>query len=60
MRKKSVLKKRESELSKLKKILAYHDMNIKDRIDEVNEMFSRYVDLGRLNIKECVPYENDY
>ncbi len=56
----SVLEKRESSLSKHKKILAYHDNKIKEQIGNVNDMFSKYVDLKNLNIVECDPYDFDF
>ncbi|MBO5065456.1 MAG: hypothetical protein J6D06_05005 [Clostridia bacterium] len=56
----SALEKRESSLSKHKKILAYHDNKIKEQIGNVNDMFSKYVDLKNLNIVECDPYDYDF
>lgn len=56
----SVLEKRESNLSKYKKILSYHDNKIKEQIGNVNNMFSKYVDIKNLNIVECDPYDFDF
>ncbi|MBR2316031.1 MAG: hypothetical protein IKA56_05240 [Clostridia bacterium] len=60
MRDFSVLKKRDSVVTKTKRILAYHDMQISDQIEKVHEMFSKYVDFNRIHIKECAPYEFDF
>lgn len=56
----SVLEKRESSLSRHKKILAYHDNKIKEQIGNINDMFSKYVDIKNLNIVECDPYDFDF
>ncbi len=60
MRDFSALKKRDSAVVRTKKILSYHDMKIDAKIGSVYEMFSKYVDLENINIKEDGPYENDY
>lgn len=60
MRDFSVLKKRDSAVIKTKRILSYHDMKISEQIKSVHEMFSKYVDFGRITIKECTPYEFDF
>lgn len=56
----SVLEKRETSLSKHKKILSYHDNKIKEQLDNVNDMFSKYVDIKNLNLTECDPYDFDF
>lgn len=60
MRQFSVLKNEESDVSKVKRILAYHSLKISEQIKTVNEMFSKYVDLGRIDYKSCEPYEFDF
>ena len=60
MRDFSVLKKRDSVVTKTKRILSYHDMQISEQIKNVHEMFSKYVDFNRIHIKECDPYDFDF
>lgn len=60
MRDFSVLKKRDSVVTKTKRILSYHDMQISAQIKNVHEMFSKYVDFNMINIKECDPYDFDF
>lgn len=60
MRDFSVLKERDSEVVKKKRILAYHNIKISEQIKNVHEMFSRYVDFENIEFKETKPYENDY
>lgn len=60
MRDFSVLKKRESAVSRIKKVLAYHNMKIKEQTENVYEMFSKYVDFEKINIMECEPYDYDF
>ena len=60
MRDFSVLKKRDSVVTKTKRILSYHDMQISEQIKNVHEMFSKYVDFNRIHIKECEPYDFDF
>lgn len=56
----SSLKKRDSDLEKTKKILYYHNLKINGQIKNVHEMFSKYIDFNRINIKECEPYDFDF
>lgn len=60
MRDFSVLEKRDSAVTRVKKVLAYHNMKIKEQTKNVYEMFSKYVDFDRINIKECEPYDYDF
>ena len=60
MRDHSVLQKRDSQVMKVKKILSFHDIRIKQQIANVHELFSRYVDLNNINIEEADPYEYDF
>ncbi len=60
MRDFSVLKKKDSAVTKTKRILSYHDMQISDRIKSIYEMFSKYVDFEKIHISECAPYEFDF
>ena len=56
----SVLKKRESAVSKKKKILAYHNMRISNHIQEIYEIFAKYIDFNNVQISECTPYMFDF
>ncbi len=60
MRDFSVLKKRDSAVDKAKRILSYHNMQITEKVKHVYEMFSKYVDFGKVSVKECAPYEYDF
>ena len=60
MRAFSTLEKRDSAVSKTKKILAYHDIQISKQIKNLHEMFSKYIDFDKINIKDCKPYEFDF
>ncbi|MDY5948982.1 MAG: hypothetical protein SPJ42_07085 [Oscillospiraceae bacterium] len=60
MRDYSVLKNRDSAVTRTKKILSYHDMKISEQIKNVHEMFSKYVDFNKLHIRECEPYDFDF
>ena len=60
MRDASVLKRRESAVSKTKRILRYHDMKIKEQIVSLGEVFSKYIDFSHVNIIESDPYDYDF
>lgn len=60
MRDFSVLKNRDSTVTKTKRILVYHNMKVSEQIKNVHEMFSKYVDLNKIGIKESEPYNFDY
>ncbi len=60
MRDFSVLKKRDSVVTRTKRILSYHDMRITEQIGHIHEMFSKYVDFSKIHVKECAPYEFDF
>lgn len=60
MRDFSVLKKKESSVTRLKKVLAYHDMRIKEHVEGVHNIFSKYVDFSKITVKECDPYDHDF
>ena len=60
MRDFSVLKKRDSVVTKTKRILSYHNMRISEQIKNVHGMFSKYVDFNKIHVKECEPYEFDF
>lgn len=60
MRDFSVLKKRDSTFLRTKKILFYHDMQIEKQIQNVHDMFSKYVDFEKLRFEESKPYEFDF
>ncbi len=60
MRDASVLKQRESAVSKTKRILHYHDMKIKEQIVGLSEIFSKYIDFGNVDIIEMDPYDFDF
>ncbi len=60
MRDASVLKNRESAVSKTKRILRYHDMKIKEQIAALGEVFSKYIDFDNVRILESDPYDYDF
>ena len=60
MRDFSVLKKKDSVVTRTKKILTYHDIKISEQIKQVHEMFSKYVDFERIDINDCKPYDFDF
>lgn len=60
MRDFSVLRKRDSKVVRTKKILRYHDSKMTEQITTIHEVFNRYVDFNKLNIKDCDPYEYDF
>ena len=60
MREFSVLKKRESAVSRIKRILSYHNLKIDEQIKTVSDMFSKYIDFRKITVKECDPYDFDF
>lgn len=60
MRDFSVLKKRDSAVTRTKRILAYHDLQITEQVKRIYEMFAKYVDFSRIHIKQCDPYDYDF
>lgn len=60
MRDYSVLQKRDSYVEIVKKILAFHNVKIKEQISSIHELFSRYVDFSKLKVTECEPYDFDF
>lgn len=60
MRDFSVLKKRDSAVSRTRRILSYHDLKINEQIAAVSEMFSQYIDFKKITVRECDPYDFDF
>jgi len=60
MRDASVLRHRESAVSRTKRILRYHDMKIKEQIVGLSEIFSKYIDFSNVDIIEMDPYDFDF
>ncbi len=60
MRDFSVLKKKDSKITKTKRILSYHNTRISRQIKDVHGIFSKYVDFNKIQIEECDPYEFDF
>lgn len=60
MRSFSALKRRESTVATLKKILQYHDTQLSKEIENVNRLFSKYVDFNDERKTDCTPYDYNY
>ena len=60
MREFSVLKMSESKSAKKQRILDYHKKQIEDKVKDVHEMFSRYVNYDNMYLEESEPYDYDF
>ena len=60
MRDFSALEKKESTLTKTKRILIYHDMRIKEKMETVYDLFSKYVDFNSIEYGLSEPYDYDF
>lgn len=60
MRDFSALEKRESTVSKTKRILFYHEMKIKEKMETVFDLFSKYVDFQNMECGISEPYDYDF
>ncbi len=60
MREFSVLKMSETKSARKQRIIDYHKKQIEDKIKDVHEMFSRYVNYENMQLEECEPYDFDF
>lgn len=60
MREFSVLDRGDSPIEVKQRIVRYHKQNINDRIKAANELFSKYINFGKIDISDAKPYEYDF
>lgn len=60
MRDYSVLQNRDSAVTRMKRILTYHKIKIREHIVNVSSMFTKYVDFNKVDLKESEPYYHDF
>ena len=60
MRDHSVLQNRDSAVTRMKRVIKYHRLRVRENIVNVSSMFIKYVDFNNVDLKESEPYYYDF
>ena len=60
MRDHSVLQNRDSAVTRMKRVIKYHRIRVRENITNVSTMFVKYVDFNNVDLKESEPYYHDF